>query len=82
VLRRIEHIVNEKTGKMVHLKNDAVILEEVVCHSRVINNCRRFCPRSVYLYFREIWLERVGEPAPARPALAADGPPPAAGREG
>ena len=59
VLRRIEKIVHEKTGKMVHLKNDAVILEDVVCQARYINNCRRFCPRRVYLYFREIWLERV-----------------------
>ncbi len=61
VLRRIEKIVNEKTGKMIHMKNDAIILEDVVCQSRYINNCRRFCPRSVYLYFREIWLERVEE---------------------
>ena len=62
VLRRIERIVHEKTGKMVHLKNDAVILEDVVCQARYINNCRRFCPRRVYLYFREIWLERVAAP--------------------
>jgi hypothetical protein len=74
VLRRMEHIVNEKTGKMIHLKNDAVILEDVVCRSRVINNCRRFCPRSVYLYFREIWLERVEAPAAAEaPARRAGG---------
>jgi hypothetical protein len=71
VLRRVEHIVNEKTGKMIHLKNDAVILEDVVCKSRVIDNCRRFCPRSVYLYFREIWLERVE----AAPGAAGDGEP-------
>jgi len=63
VLRRIERIVHEKTGKMVHLKNDAVILEKATCQARYINNCRRFCPRSVYLYFREIWLERVEPPA-------------------
>jgi hypothetical protein len=63
VLRRIERIVHEKTGKMVHLKNDAVILEQATCQARYINNCRRFCPRSVYLYFREIWLERVEPPA-------------------
>lgn len=65
VLRRIEKIVHEKTGKMIQLKNDAVILEDVVCQARYINMCRRFCPRSVYLYFREIWLERVETPAAA-----------------
>ena len=46
VLRRIEKIVHEKTGKMVHLKNDTVILEHGVCEARYINNCRRFCPRA------------------------------------
>jgi hypothetical protein len=66
VLRRMERIIHEKTGKMIHLKNDAVILEDVVCQARYINNCRRFCPRRVYLYFREIWLERV-HPLPAAP---------------
>ena len=44
VLRRIERIVHEKTGKMVHLKNDAVILEDVVCQARYINNCRAVLP--------------------------------------
>ena len=62
VAARLERIIHEKTGKMIQLKNDVVILEEGVCHSRYINNCRRFCPRSVYLYFREIWLERVPGP--------------------
>lgn len=62
VAGRIEKIINEKTGKMINLKSDVVILEDGVCHARYINNCRRFCPRSVYHYFREIWLERVPEP--------------------
>ena len=72
VLRRIERIIHEKTGKMIQLKNDAVILEDVVCQARYINNCRRFCPRSVYLYFREIWLERV-EARAAAPAADSAG---------
>jgi hypothetical protein len=68
VLRRIERIVHEKTGKLIQLKNDAVILDDVVCQGRHINNCRRFCPRAVYLYFREIWLERVeAPPSPTAP---------------
>jgi hypothetical protein len=66
VARRIEKIINEKTGKMMHMKNDAVILENAVCLAKYINNCRRFCPRSVFVYFREIWLERVAEPPDAR----------------
>lgn len=62
VVGRIEKIINEKTGKMIHMKNDVVILENAVCSGKYINNCRRFCPRSVYLYFREIWLERIQSP--------------------
>jgi hypothetical protein len=78
VLRRMERIIHEKTGKMVHLKNDAVVLEDVVCQARYINNCRRFCPRGVYLYFREIWLDRVEAAAGAAPAPGAEeGAPPA-----
>lgn len=59
VLRRLEKIINEKTGKMIFLKNDCVILEGVTCQARYINNSRRFCPRRMYPYFREIWLERT-----------------------
>ena len=66
VRRRIERIVSEKTGRLIRLKNDAVILDGVVCQGRHINNSRRFCPRAVFLYFREIWLERV-EPRPGDP---------------
>jgi len=66
VAGRLQRIINEKTGKMIQLKNDVVILEGAVCPSQYINNCRRFCPRSVYLYFREIWLERVTGPVSAR----------------
>jgi hypothetical protein len=71
VLRRIEKIVNEKTGKMIVMKNDAVILENATCQARYINNCRRFCPRSVYLYFREIWLERVEDGRASEPSRGA-----------
>jgi hypothetical protein len=62
VARRVERIINEKTGRMIHLKNDVIILENAICKGKYINNCRRFCPRGVYTYFREIWLERLPEP--------------------
>ncbi|MCZ2153738.1 MAG: hypothetical protein LC114_07535 [Bryobacterales bacterium] len=58
VLDRIEKIINEKTGKMQHLKNDCIMLEGVVCRACYAKH-RRFCPRSIYAYWREIWLERV-----------------------
>ena len=67
VLRRVERIVNERTGKMREMKTPCVILDTVICESRY-SECRLFCPRSIYAYWREIWLERVG-PKPSVPLL-------------
>jgi hypothetical protein len=58
VLRRVERIIDEKTGRMTRLQSDAVILEEVTCQARYAK-CRRFCPRGIYPYWREIWVDRV-----------------------
>jgi hypothetical protein len=63
VLRRVTKIINERTGKMKEMKNPCIVLDSVVCPSRY-SECRVFCPRSIYAYWREIWLERVG-PKPA-----------------
>lgn len=58
VLKRVTQIIDEKTGKMQHMKTPCVILEDVICGARY-SGCRMFCPRSIYPYWREIWLERV-----------------------
>ena len=58
VLRRVTRIVDEKTGQMQEMKSPCIILESVVCQARY-SECRMFCPRSIYPYWREIWLERV-----------------------
>jgi hypothetical protein len=58
VLDRITRIINEKTGKMLILNNDCIMLEKVICNA-CYSKFRRFCPRSIYPYWREIWLERV-----------------------
>jgi len=55
--RRITQIIDEKTGKMLRIKTDAIILKDVACEARYAY-CRRFCPRAIYPYWREIWLER------------------------
>lgn len=57
---RIEKFIDEKTGKMRTMKTPAVILEGVFCQSRY-SYCRMFCPRAIYSWWREIWLERVEE---------------------
>ena len=72
VLKRVNRIIHEKTGKMLRFKNEALILDEVVCQARYAK-CRRLCPRGYYLYWREIWLDRA-EPCAARSADAAASP--------
>lgn len=58
VRTRVERFVNENTGKLSTLKTPALILEGVWCEARY-SNCRMFCPRSIYSWWREIWVERV-----------------------
>jgi hypothetical protein len=58
VLKSVTKIIDEKTGKMVEMKNPCVVLDSVVCQARY-SQCRMLCPKSMYPYWREIWLERV-----------------------
>ena len=60
VKSRVTEIIDEKTGKLISFKNVSIILEGVVCQARY-SNCRLFCPRSIYPWWREIWLERISE---------------------
>ena len=62
VLRRVDHIINEQTGQMIKIKTPCVILTDVTCAA----DFHRSCPRAIYAYWREIWLERVPAPAHAR----------------
>ena len=68
VLRRVDRIVDEKTGRMLRMKSECIVLESVVCRAQ-FNRRMIFCPRATYSYWREIWLERVAAAAPlATPA--------------
>lgn len=58
VEKRLKQIIDEKTGKMARFKTDAIVLKNVVCEARYAK-CRRFCPRALYPFWREVWLERV-----------------------
>ena len=71
VRKRVKYIINEKTGKMIHLKTEPIMLEGAVCQSKY-SNCRYFCPRAIYSYWREIWLERVDETAHGRQGTQVD----------
>jgi hypothetical protein len=55
---RVEKFVDERTGYIRRLKTPAVILDGVFCQSRYSEN-RLFCPRSIYTWWREIWLEKI-----------------------
>jgi hypothetical protein len=61
VLRRVEKIIDDSTGKLMRLKNEAIILDDVLCEARWAKG-RHFCSRSHYPYWREIWLERAEKP--------------------
>jgi hypothetical protein len=61
VLKRVNRILDEKSGRMLEFGNPCIILENVYCLSEFSEN-RVFCPRSIYSYWREIWLERDSSP--------------------
>jgi hypothetical protein len=58
VLRRVDRCIEEGTGRLLHMKNPCIVLEDTVCEGAYNANC----PRSIYAFWREIWLERVEEP--------------------
>jgi hypothetical protein len=58
VLKRVTRIIHEKSGKMLNFKNECLILDGVVCEAKYAK-CRKLCPRAYYLYWREIWVERL-----------------------
>jgi hypothetical protein len=60
VRARVERIIDERTGKMITFPRDCLILDGVICRAQYSER-RLFCPRSIYPYWREIWLKRVGE---------------------
>lgn len=72
VRARVEKILDEKTGAMLEMKGECIALENVVCLSDCAGG-RLFCPRAIYPYWREIWLERdQSAPPPAVGASVAD----------
>ena len=62
VRQRISRLIDERTGAMIELSSDCVTLDGAVC-SGVHSLGRWFCPRAIYPYWREGWLERVVPPS-------------------
>jgi hypothetical protein len=64
VRNTVTRIVDEKEGHIRVMNNRGVILDGVACEARY-SSCRLFCPRNLYPFWREVWLERVSQPVPA-----------------
>lgn len=69
VRAKVSKFIDEKTGKMRRMKTAAVILEGVSCGS-CYSYKRMFCPRAIYSWWREAWLERVEEESKSRSAAS------------
>jgi hypothetical protein len=73
VRSRVEQFLNEKTGMMQKMKTPAIILEGVWCKSQY-SEYRAFCPRAIYSWWREAWLEPAPEGSvPSAPVCSGTG---------
>jgi hypothetical protein len=59
VRTRVERLIDEQTGRMRHLTSDCLILEGAYCTAAY----HLACPRAIFPYWREVWLERLDSPA-------------------
>jgi hypothetical protein len=68
VQKRVSKLIDEKTRRMVEMKTPCIVLDNVICQARYSEH-RMLCPKGMYPYWREIWLERVspGRPEPVLP---------------
>ena len=55
---RVQRLIDDRTGRMIEIPSDCLILEGAVC-SGERSHGRWFCPREIYPYWREAWLRPV-----------------------
>ena len=55
---KVRRIIDDKTGRMLNIAKDCIILDGAVC-SGECSVGRWFCPREIHSYWREGWLRRV-----------------------
>jgi hypothetical protein len=55
VQARVDRCLDERTGRLMTMKNPCIILERTVCSGAYSS----VCPREYVPFWREIWLERV-----------------------
>lgn len=70
---RVRQIIDDKSGRMLNIRKDCVILEHAYCSGELTMGCW-YCPRQIYPFWRDAWLRRVEEPirdrVAAQPSLA------------
>ncbi|MFC7494589.1 MULTISPECIES: hypothetical protein [unclassified Nocardioides] len=70
VLRRVDRLIDEKTGEMIQTRTPSLVLDGGVC----VGDFHKLCPRQDYAFFREIWVKRPdGATGPGTEARAAAG---------
>ena len=67
VERHVDHIIDEKTGRIVDFRTPTVVLAGIYCEGAYSLSC----PRAFTPYFREAWLEKVDESEAPAKAVAA-----------
>lgn len=64
---RVGQVIDDKSGRMLKLRKDCVILEHAYCSGELTQGCW-FCPRQIYPFWRDAWLRRIEEPQAERVA--------------
>jgi hypothetical protein len=54
----VDRIIDDKTGRMLKIPKDSLILEGAVCSGERTPRCW-FCPRQIYPFWREAWVRPV-----------------------
>jgi hypothetical protein len=58
VKETVDRIIDEKTGRMLKIPKDSLVLEGAVCSGERTPGCW-FCPREIYPFWREAWVRPV-----------------------
>jgi hypothetical protein len=58
VRQRVTRFIDEPKSAMVVLKSDAILLDGAYCAGE-LNPTRWLCPRGIYAFWRECWLDRI-----------------------
>jgi len=69
LLKKVDRIVDERTGAMRSLPNDCWIVEGAYCQGYVSRN-RLFCSRQILSFWREIWFRRANDQSDVETGVA------------